>query len=319
MAQTSSLHKSFATQAQKGRGELAMPTEPIEGMSELYDVPDNTNEYGEEIDVTENSEIQEDDDIVDVDQLGLDEEEEESTEEEVTTEEETPEVTDTEEEETPQVQTPEENAFYAEQRRQQQEAQRQREFEEQYMQKAQESPEYKVAQLLAAQYGVPVEQMLQQLEDSQLEQQAQSQGVPVEFLRQQQEQQRQMETLQAQLKEMEFKNWMAKQDAEAEALKKEYSFLTDADINEARHFMLNDLQTTNMNLSDAVFAKHQPKIISHLKAQAKQEALAEISGRKPNGTAPNVSQSSPESELSMEEKAMARNLGMSEEDYLKYK
>jgi hypothetical protein len=293
-----------------------MPTEPIEGLSELYDVPDNTDEYGELIDMPENGE-QDDEDIVDVDSLG--EEEEEETDEEVSEDVEDPDLSEDTEPEDKPTQTPEENAFYAEQRRQQQEAQRQREFEEQFVQKAQETPEFKVAQLLAAQYGVPVEQMLQQLEESQLEQQAQQQGVPVEFLKQQQETQRQMETLQNQIKEMEFKNWMATQEAEAVKIKSEYPFLTDQDINDARHFMLNDLQTTNMNLSDAVFAKHQPKIIAHLKEQAKQEALAEISGRKANGTAPNVSQSSPESQLTLEERAMAKNLGISEEEYLKYK
>lgn len=289
---------------------------------ELMNTPADTNEYGEPIENPENGVEDEevtpdDDDIVDIEAVGIDEEIEEEEEEEVSEDEDPDLSTDTEPE--TQVQTPEENAFYAEQRRQQQELQRQQELEQQFLEKAQETPEYQVAQLLAAQYGMPVDQMLQQLQESQLESQAQQQGVPVEFLRQQQETQRQMETLQNQLKQMEFENWMAKQEAEAVQIKQDYPFLTDAEINEARHFMLNDLKTTAMPLSQAVFAKHQAKITSHLKEQAKQEALAEISGRKSNGTAPNVSQSSPESQLTMEERAMAKALGISEKDYLKYK
>lgn len=288
---------------------------------ELMNTPEDTNEYGEPIENPENGVeeevIQDDEDIVDIETVGLDEEldEEDPEGDEVTDEE--PDLSEDPEED--HVQTPEENAFYAEQRRQQQELQRQQELEQQFMEKAQETPEYQVAQLLASQYGMPVDQMLQQLQESQLEQQAQTQGVPVEFLRQQQETQRQMETLQNQLKQMEFENWMAKQEAEAVQIKADYPFLTEAEINEARHFMLNDLKTTAMPLSQAVFAKHQAKITSHLKEQAKQEALAEISGRKSNGTAPNVSQSSPESQLSQEERAMAKALGISEKDYLKYK
>lgn len=288
---------------------------------ELMNTPEDTNEYGEPIENPENGVeeevIQDDEDIVDIETVGLDEEldEEDPEGDEVTDEE--PDLSEDPEED--HVQTPEENAFYAEQRRQQQELQRQQELEQQFMEKAQETPEYQVAQLLASQYGMPVDQMLQQLQESQLEQQAQTQGVPVEFLRQQQETQRQMETLQNQLKQMEFETWMAKQEAEAVQIKSDYPFLTEAEINEARHFMLNDLKTTAMPLSQAVFAKHQAKITSHLKEQAKQEALAEISGRKSNGTAPNVSQSSPESQLSQEERAMAKALGISEKDYLKYK
>lgn len=295
-----------------------MPTEPIEGL-EIYDVPDDMDEYGEAIEKPENQEQDTDDDIVDVDDLGADDEEVEPEGTEGDEELTDPDLSTEPDEEPAKIQTPEENAFYAEQRRQQQELQRQREFEEQFVQKANETPEFKVAQLLASQYGVPVEQMLQQLEESALEQQAQQQGVPVEFLKQQQETQRQMETLQNQIKQMEFETWLAKQESEAAQIKKDYPFLTDAEIDEARHFMLNDLQTTKMPLSQAVFAKHQTKITSHLREQAKQEALAEISGRKPNGTAPNVSQSSPESQLTLEERAMAKNLGISEADYLKYK
>jgi phage I-like protein len=166
---------------------------------------------------------------------------------------------------------------------------------------------------------MPVDQMLQQLQESQLEQQAQQQGVPVEFLKQQQETQRQMQEMESKLKQMEFEAWMSKQEVEAAQIKQDYPFLTEQDINDARHFMLNDLQTTAMPLSQAVFAKHQDKITSHLKEQARQEALAEISGRKSNGLAPNVSTSTPESQLSLEERAMAKALGISEEDYLKYK
>jgi hypothetical protein len=288
---------------------------------ELMNTPEDTNEYGEPIENPENGTEghEDDDDYVDVEAVGIDEEiEEEEEVEEAETEEENSDLSETAEEETT-TQTPEENAFYAEQRRQQQEAQRKAELDQQLQERMQQAPEYQVAQLLASQYGMPVDQMLQQLQDSQLEQQAQQQGVPVEFLRQQQETQRQMETLQSQLKQMEFENWMAKQEAEAVQIKQDYPFLTEAEINEARHFMLNDLKTTAMPLSQAVFAKHQAKITSHLKEQAKQEALAEISGRKSNGTAPNVSQSSPESQLSLEERAMAKALGISEKDYLKYK
>lgn len=298
---------------------------PIE---DLMNVPDNTNEYGEIIDMPDDS----GDDIVDIDDVGNEEEtapegykpsaidDEDEYEEETVEEDETPEeVEEDVVEEDDTVQTPEENAFYAEQRRQRQEAERQAELDRQFQERQQQSPEFQIAQALAAQYGMPVEQMLQQLQESQLEQQAQTQGVPVEFLKQQQEAQNQVKSLEEKVRQMEFDSWMAKQEAEAVKIKADYPFLTDQDINEARHFMLNDLQTTSMPLSQAVVAKHQDKIMSHLKEQAKQEALAEISGRKSNGLTPNVSQSSPESQLTQEERHMAKMLGVSEADYLKYK
>jgi hypothetical protein len=290
-------------------------------LEELMDVSDDIDEYGEERTESGTEDQVDDDDVVDVDTIGIDEEieEEEEEESEEAETEENPDLSETAETETETTQTPEENAFYAEQRRQRQEAERKAEEDRLYQQRQEQDPNYQVAQLLAAQYGMPVDQMLQQLQESQLEQQAQQQGVPVEFLKQQQALQEQTKSLEAKLKQMEFETWMAKQEAEATQLKQEYSFLTEADINEARHFMLNDLQTTNMSLADAVFAKHQSKIITHLKTQAKQEALAEVSGRKSNGTAPNVSKSTPESQLTQEERHMAQMLGVSEKEYLKYK
>jgi hypothetical protein len=287
---------------------------------ELIDVSDDIDEYGEARTESGTEDQVDDDDVVDVETVGIDEEEEEEEEEiEEAETEENPDLSETAEEETSATQTPEENAFYAEQRRMRQEAERKAQEDKMYQERMQQDPNYQVAQLLAAQYGMPVDQMLQQLQESQLEQQAQQQGVPVEFLKQQQALQEQTKSLESKLKQMEFETWLAKQEAEAAQLKQEYQFLTEQDINEARHFMLNDLQTTNMSLADAVFAKHQSKIITHLKTQAKQEALAEVSGRKSNGTAPNVGKSTPESQLTQEERHMAQMLGVSEKEYLKYK
>lgn len=299
------------------------------GMDELMNVSADIDEYGEPIQQNEAHEtdntlvpsnepytaIDEDDDI---DSIEFDKEEEpsetEPVEEQVDSEPET-----TEEPEKP-TQTPEENAFYAEQRRQKQALEKQQEIDRMLEERMKQSPEYQVAQALAKQYGLTPEQMQQQLKEAELKREADQQGVPMEFLKQREADLQRIQAMEAKLTRTEFENWYSKQQSEAQKLQDQYKgVITEAEINESLVFMLNDLKNTNIPLEAVVRMKHGAKIEQHLMNLAKQEALAEISGRKPSPLAPQGGKSSQAEVLTPEERHVAQMMGISEKDYLKYR
>lgn len=220
-------------------------------------------------------------------------------------------------EENKPVQTPEQNAYYAELRRQQQAAERaQREFEQQLQQR----PEYQMAKMLEEMYGMPADQLMEQLKQAQLEKEAQEKGVPVEYLRQIQDMQMQQQELQNQLERMKFDNWYKRMEQESQQLLEEYKMLNYDDINAAMSFSLQRFGISDMPLSQAVFALHGDKIVAELKKQARQEALAEQSGRKRSALPPQgVTKQGTQPVLSEDERRVAKMMGISEEDYLKYK
>jgi hypothetical protein len=215
------------------------------------------------------------------------------------------------------VQTPEENARFAEMRRQQQAAERaQREFEQQLQQR----PEYQMAKMLEEMYGMPADQLMEQLKQAQLEKEAQEKGVPVEYLRQIQDMQMQQQELQNQLERMKFDNWYKRMEQESQQLLEEYKMLNYDDINAAMSFSLQRFGISDMPLSQAVFALHGDKIVSELKKQARQEALAEQSGRKRSALPPQgVTKQGVQPILTEDERRVAKMMGMTEEDYLKWK
>jgi phage I-like protein len=207
------------------------------------------------------------------------------------------------------VQTPEENAKFAEERRQ-------RQLREQLEQ----SSEFKLAKQLADLYGTTPEVMLQQVQQAALQREAEKSGVSVEYLQRQKEQDAKIQQLEQQLYQSQFDSWQRRVDSEASTIQKDFPMLSQEDIDAAKVHLLQVLQNPDAPLEDAVYALHGKKIIQASRDLAKQEALAEISGRKASPVTPGTgSKSSTADGLTAEERAMARNMGISEADYLKYK
>lgn len=212
------------------------------------------------------------------------------------------------------VQTPEENARFAEMRRQRQAEERAKELLKQ-------TPEYQLAQLLAQQYGMTPEQLLAKVQEAVLQRQAQQMGVPIEVLKQIEEERRARQELEKRLVQTEFQNWYSQKQAEMAQLKSKFSgVLTDEDLQSALMYQLETLKNPNLPLEQVVYAVHGGKITEHLRKIAKQEALAEISGRK-QGPLPLQSAKSAPADygLTEEEKYVARKLGLTEAEYAKFK
>jgi hypothetical protein len=219
-------------------------------------------------------------------------------------------------EEISSTQTPEKNAYYAEQRRQSLIEQR----VQQELEKArQQAPEFQMAQMLSNMYGVPVEQLYEQLQEAAIAKQAEEQGVPVEIMRQLSQYEQSQRTLQDRLNQMEFMNWKSRVDKEADNLSQQFPMLNQEELDQAKYYLLETLQNPEFPLQQAVFALHGDKITSSLKEAAKQEALAEISGRKKGGLPPQSMKSSDTVTLTDEERYIAKMMGVSEADYIKYK
>ena len=213
-------------------------------------------------------------------------------------------------------QTPEQNAYYAEQRRQSLIEQR---VQQELERVRQQAPEFQMAQMLSNMYGMPVEELYQELQEKQMEQQAEERGVPVEIMRQLTQYEQQQADLQNQLYFMQFQNWQSRVGEEAKQMQNQYPMLDENDIEQAKYFLLDTLQNPEIPLQNAVFALHGDKIAKSLKDSAKQEALAEISGRKKGGLPPQSMKSSDTATLTEEERYIAKMMGMSEDDYIKYK
>lgn len=220
----------------------------------------------------------------------------------------------------PPTQTPEERKRFAAERRQREmqervDAEVQRKLQEQL----QQSPEIQLANQLSEIYGIPPEQMLAQLREQRLQQEAERQQVPVEVLREQERLRTENQQTQQQLVRMQFDMWNQRTDQEGQAIIKQYPGLTQADIAQAKSYMLDVLRNPNVPLQQAVMALHGDKIMKSMSNQAENEALAKVSGRKPSPLPPQGGKPSPTTGLTEEERYIAKQLKMSEEDYLKYK
>lgn len=213
------------------------------------------------------------------------------------------------------VQTPEENAKFAEQRRQQEIEKR---VQEELNKRLAETPEVKAARMLEQQYGMKPDQLLEMMQQQALMEQAQTSGVPYEVLQQQYQQNLQNQQLQQQLAEMQYKVWQTEVRMESQALKTELPFLTDEDIQGALDYMTDTLKTTNIPLKQAVMAVHGDKILENLQNNAKNEILAEQSGRK-TPVIPQGAKTPATPILDDAEKHFAKIFGMSDEDWVKYK
>lgn len=208
-------------------------------------------------------------------------------------------------------QSAEENARFAEMRRQQQ-------LEQQVQDRMKQSPEYQIAQMLAQRYGVSTDQMLNQLKENALAEQAQKQGVPIEYLRRQQELEDRIRQQELQFQEVQFERWKTRVDGEMKTVKTDYPMLDDNDLKQAVDYMFQ-VGNTDLPLDQAVFAVHGKKIATALKEQAEQDALATVSGRKPSPLKPQGGKPNPTVQLSADEKYVAKMMGITEKEYLKYK
>ena len=215
-----------------------------------------------------------------------------------------------------QQQTPEQNAYYAEQRRQNLVEQR---VQQELERVRQQSPEFQMAQMLSEMYGMPVEQLYQQLQEAAIAKKAEEQGVPIEVMRQLNAYEKQQAELQEQLNFMQFQNWNNRVSEEAKQMQNQYPMLNEQDIEQAKLYLLETLQNPEIPLQNAIFALHGDKIANSLKELAKQEAMAEISGRKKGGLPPQSMKTSDRQTLSDEERYVAKMMGISEDDYIKYK
>jgi hypothetical protein len=217
-----------------------------------------------------------------------------------------------EHEEEPRKQTREENAYYAERRRQEQ-------IDKAVQERLRQTKEYQTTKLISEMYGVPEEQLYDQLYEAKLAKEAQSQNVPVEYLREREELRKQQQQLQDQLHTIMFQQWQSRIDTEKVNLKAQFNMLSDADLESAAYYMLNDLKRTDLPLENAVFALHGAKILGGLKNTAKNEALAEVSGRKKSPLPVKGGKSESAVSLSDEERYVAKKLGLTDKDYAKWK
>lgn len=214
------------------------------------------------------------------------------------------------------VQTPEENARFAAMRRKQEMEQK---IQAELERLRNESPEFQLAKQLSEMYGVTPEEMLQQVRESQLQQEAQEKGVPIEFLRERLLQQERLTQLEQELNRLRFEQWQSRIEADTLRLKQEYPMLTDEDMHEAVNYILNVAQNVNLPLEQAVYAIHGKKIVDSLTNARLQEKLAAESGRKKSPIVPKSSQTSQATQLTPDEEYVAKQLGMSADEYIKYK
>lgn len=205
-------------------------------------------------------------------------------------------------------QSAEDNAKFAEQRRQKEAADT-----------FKQSPEYKLAQTLADANGVSVPEMLQRVEDARLEAEAKKQNVPVDYLKEQQRLATENTQTRQELTMLQFQLWESRVNQETVAVKTEYPFLSDEDVEQAKEYMLTTLKNPEVSMEEVIHMVHGKKIAAGIKEAAKQEALAEMSGRKKAPLPPQGGKPVPSNGLTAAEKAMAKAMDMSEAEYAKYK
>lgn len=266
----------------------------------------------EEVEVEESEQADEGDDLfAALEQIRNSEDEEVEEAEEEIEETEGPEEV---EEETPEdtlEQTPEENAQFAEQRRQ-------RQFEERFQSELQNRAEYQLAKKLEAMYGMPIEDIQKQIEEAELQNQSKETGVPIEYLRQQQEMERRIQEMEHAQTRYQYESWKMRVDKEGADLQSRYNALTLDDITNAQTAMLQQFGNVDMPLEQVVWAMYGEKIANAIQQENRQKDLAERSGRK-KPVNPVGGKSPEEPTLTAEEERIARELGVSPADYLKYK
>lgn len=214
------------------------------------------------------------------------------------------------------VQSKEENARFAAMRRQREMEQK---IQAEIERLKQEAPEFRLAQTLSEMYGMTPEELVQQLQEAKLQKEAQEKGIPIEFLRERLLEQQRLNQLEEELNRLRFQQWQSRIESDSLKLKQEYNFLTDDDIQEAVDYILNVAQNVDLPLEHAVFAVHGKKIAEALANAKLQEQLAADSGRKKTPVTPKSGETSQTRTATAEERYIAKQLGMSVDEYLKYK
>ena len=207
----------------------------------------------------------------------------------------------------------EENARNAERRRQQQQAALE--------QLRAQLPEAQLVRQLEEYYGAPMEVLAQRIQMANLQKEAQARGVTPEVIEREKQRDLEVQQLQTQLSNFEFQMFESRIQNEMQDLKTAYPMLTDADLIEAKRYMLVDLKHTDIPLEEAVLAKFGRKIVEGQREAARNEALAQASGRRSNSTLPPSTGKSEAGKpvLTDAERAAAKIFGISAEEYLKYK
>lgn len=216
-----------------------------------------------------------------------------------------------------QKQSKEDNAKFAKERRE-------REAKERAAQELellkQNSPEFKLAKMLSEQFGQPVDKIMEQIQEEALKQEAAQRKVPVEELREKRAEKERADRLEQEIMELKFQGWQRQMDIDGAKLMREYKMLTQEDMDAAQNYILNVARNVEIPLEDAVFAVHGKKIAQALAKGQQQEDLANQSGRKKKTPlAPNNSKSKQSASLTTDEQYIARQFGMSDEEYIKFK
>lgn len=215
-------------------------------------------------------------------------------------------------------QSKEENARFAAQRRQEE---LDRKVQEKLDEMKNADPNFLLAKQISELYGDTPENILAQMKEAQLQKQAEETKVPVEILRERQQERERLQTLENEINTLRYESWKSKIEAEGQSLRKEYTMLTENEIDEAVGYILNTAKNVDMPLEQAVYALHGKKIIE-AKANAKvQDNLANQSGRskKTPPSPSNGKASNTHDQLTDQEKFIAKQLGISFDDYLKNK
>lgn len=232
----------------------------------------------------------------------------------------TPEVADPEPEK--QAQTPEQNAYFAELRRQREAAEQQMRLQQQIEIMRQQMPETQIAQILAQEYGVSPQEMLVRLQQAQIEKEAAQRGLtPQQVMWERQQaaqQQQQQQFIQMQQQYLGIQSLMTRLQREGMEVQAKYPTLTPDDLTEAVIYGYEQ-NAMHLPLEDLVRARHADKLFAADYGAARQQALAQVSGRMQNSIKAPAGRSPKPYNLTDAERFFAKKMGMSEAEYAKWK
>lgn len=257
---------------------------------------DVNNEITQEADPNERFEALDEDDYEDSEEV--------KTEEETTSPEEEPPADDK------PWKTPE-NAHFAEQRRQQEAAQR----------AIDNSPQAQFVRQMEQHYGMPFQQLQQQMQQAQAIQSAERLGVPVEIAVQMQNMQNQIAAMNQQTQMREYQEFTSRVAGEQAAVAAKYPVLTDEDFGQALDYQLRVLQRPDLSVEQVVNMIHGQKIMDYAVTNARNESLAQASGRAnasiPQAAVKATKEATDDYDWSPEEDRVRQQMGVSRADWKK--